>query len=436
MFTSLPAGSIEYKVDGEWVKLTTADLKTDTSAGKAFTQADFDAHNVRYTPADNESGDNSFGGTGVGNKQGDYTELNFQATDGSSYSDTKTITVDIHPVTDVPVLTFGQVPTGLVIQTWTGSNLPAELGTNGQGVTQSSTLINVINAQTADSAASTGVTSNVSNGNVAEGTATKVSGLVYLEAGKSYTFSGTADDSLAITVGGKLVASETWSQGSGIGGSSYTPTESGYYTLDIYHYNQNGPGNYDVNVSTNNGPAVSLGNSGLQTYTSVAALEAAGMVLGDSHVVNGEGYYTGSVYNHGLEDTAIKIAPITATFVDNDGSESHKVEISGLPEGTVLTDGTTGHSITSTGASTLYDVSTWNLSTLTVTPFKDSTASFELTVKATAKELSTGVEEVTSGKIGIVVTAVNDAPVLGNGSTNAFGDTYIEGKPGGYVAAN
>ncbi|QHF42516.1 hypothetical protein PspS35_01465 [Pseudomonas sp. S35] len=436
VFTSLPAGSIEYKVDGEWVKLTTADLKTDTSAGKAFTQADFDAHNVRYTPAENESGDNSFSGTAVGNKQSDYTELNFQATDGNSYSDTKTITVDIHPVTDVPVLTFGQVPTGLVIQTWTGSNLPSELGTNGQGVTQSSTLINVINAQTADSAASTGVTSNVSNGNVAEGTATKVSGLVYLEAGKSYTFSGTADDSLAITVGGKLVASETWSQGSGIGGSSYTPTESGYYTLDIYHYNQNGPGNYDVNVSTNNGPAVSLGSSGLQTYTSVAALEAAGMVLGDSHVVNGEGYYTGSVYNHGLEDTAIQIAPITATFVDNDGSESHKVEISGLPEGAVLTDGTTGHSITSTGANTLYDVSTWNLSTLTVTPFKDSTASFELTVKATAKELSTGVEEVTSGKIGIVVTAVNDAPVLGNGSTNAFGDTYIEGKPGGYVAAN
>ncbi|MBI6556287.1 hypothetical protein YA0850_28330, partial [Pseudomonas veronii] len=36
----------------------------------------------------------------------------------------------------------------------------------------------------------------------------------------------------------------------------------------------------------------------------------------------------------------------------------------------------------------------------------------------------------------ITVTPVNDAPVLGNASTNAFGDTYIEGKPGGYVAAN
>ncbi|MGF6099332.1 beta strand repeat-containing protein, partial [Pseudomonas sp. 18175] len=434
VFTSLPAGSIEYKVDGEWVKLTTADLKTDTSAGKVFTQADFDAHNVRYSPAENESGDNSFGGTGVGNKQGDYTELKFQATDGNSYSDTKTITVDIHPVTDVPVLTIGQVPTGLTIQTWTGGNLPGALGTNGQGVTDSNTLIKVINDQAAGSAATTGVTSDVNNGNVAEGTATKVSGLVYLEAGKSYTFTGTADDSLAITVGGKLVASETWSQGSGINGSAFTPTESGYYTLDIYHYNQNGPGNYNVNVSVNNGPSVSLGSSGVQTYTSIEALKDAGMVLGDSHVVNGEGYYTGNVYNHGLEDTAIKIAPIDVKFVDTDGSESHKVEISGLPEGTVLTDGT--NTITSTGANTLYDVSTWNLSTLTVTPFKDSTASFDLTVKATAKELSTGVEEVTTGKISVVVTAVNDAPVLGNGSTNAFGDTYIEGKPGGYVAAN
>ncbi|WLH90731.1 hypothetical protein PSH87_01515 [Pseudomonas sp. FP453] len=434
VFTSLPAGSIEYKVDGEWVKLTTADLKTDTSAGKVFTQADFDAHNVRYSPAENESGDDTFGGTGVGNKQGDYTELKFQATDGNSYSDTKTITVDIHPVTDVPVLTIGQVPTGLTIQTWTGGNLPGALGTNGQGVTDSNTLIKVINGQAAGSAATTGVTSDVNNGNVAEGTATKVSGLVYLEAGKSYTFTGTADDSLAITVGGKLVASETWSQGSGINGSAFTPTESGYYTLDIYHYNQNGPGNYNVNVSVNNGPSVSLGSSGVQTYTSIEALKDAGMVLGDSHVVNGEGYYTGNVYNHGLEDTAIKIAPIDVKFVDTDGSESHKVEISGLPEGTVLTDGT--HTITSTGANTLYDVSTWNLGTLSVTPFKDSTASFDLTVKATAKEQSTGVEEVTTGKISVVVTAVNDAPVLGNESTNAFGDTYIEGKPGGYVAAN
>ena len=147
-------------------------------------------------------------------------------------------------------------------------------------------------------------------------------------------------------MGGKLVASETWSQGSAITGSAYTPTESGYYTLDIYHYNQAGAGNYNVNVSINNAPSMSMGNSGVQTYTSVDALKAAGAVLGDSHVVNGEGYYTGYVYNHGLEDSSIKVSPITTTFVDNDGSESHKVEISGLPKGNVITDGTTGHSYT------------------------------------------------------------------------------------------
>ncbi|MCP1510031.1 hypothetical protein J2Y83_000158 [Pseudomonas marginalis] len=439
VFTSLPTGSIEYKVGSEWVKLTAADLKTDTSPGKSFSQADFDSHNVRYSPVANESGDNSFGGTGVGNKQVDYTELKFQATDGSLYSDTKTVTVDIHPVVDVPVVTvgaFSAVPTGLVIQTWVGGNLPSALGTNGNGAPLSSDLIKVLDAKTAASAASTGVTSNVSNSNVVEGTATKVSGLIFLEAGKSYTFTGTADDSLAITVGGKLVATETWSKGSVITGTAYTPTESGYYTLDIYHYNQAGAGNYDVNVSINNGSSMSLGNSGVQTYTSVDALKAAGAVLGDSHVVNGEGYYTGYVYNHGLEDTTIKVGPITTTFVDNDGSESHKVEISGLPKGTVITDGTTGHSITSTGTTALYDVSTWNLKTLTVTPFKDSTTSFDMTVKATATELSTGETAVTTGKVSIVVTAVNDAPTLdlstADGSAlTSYSAAYTERGTGG-----
>ncbi|MFN3356830.1 MAG: tandem-95 repeat protein, partial [Pseudomonas sp.] len=432
VFTSLPAGAIEYKVNGNWVTLTTADLKTATSAGKSFSQADFDNHNVRYTPAANESGDNSFGGTGVGNKQGDYTELKFQATDGSAYSDTKTITVDIHPVADVPVVNvgqFGAVPTGLILQTWNGGSLSTDLGANGNGVVNASDLIRVIDAKAVTSPVAGTVINNVSNSNVVDGTATKVSGLIYLEAGKSYTFTGSADDSLAITVGGKLVATETWSKGSAITGTAYTPTESGYYTLDIYHYNQAGAGSYDVNVSINNGPSMALGNSGLQTYTSIEALKAAGAVLGDSHVVNGEGYYTGYVYNHGLEDTAIKIAPITTTFVDNDGSESHKVEISGLPKGTVITDGT--HSYTSTGTATLYDVSGWNLKTLTVTPFKDSTASFDITVKATAKELSTGAEAVTTGKVSIVVTAVNDAPTLDlsiadGGVATGYNTSYTE----------
>ncbi|MBB4814228.1 hypothetical protein HNP03_002858 [Pseudomonas rhodesiae] len=414
VFTSLPNGAIEYKVDGVWVQLNAADLKTDTSPGKAFSQADFDNHNVRYSPAANESGDDSFKNAGIGNKHDDYTELKFQATDGQLNSDTQTITVDIHPVTDVPVVTvgsFGDVPTGLTIQTWTGGNLPGALGTNGNGVVQSSDLIRVINAQTPGSAASTGVTANVSNGNVVEHTATKVSGLVYLEAGKSYSFTGSADDSLAVTVGGKLVSTETWSQGSGINAAPFTPPESGYYTLDIYHYNQAGPGNYDVNVSINSGPSMALGSSGVQTYTSLDALKAAGAVFDDAHVVNGEGYYTGYVYNHGLEDSAIKISPITTTFVDNDQSELHKIEISGLPEGAVITDGASGHSYTSTGATTQYDVSNWNLATLTVTPAKNATANFDLTVKATAMESSTQIEMVTIGKVSVVVTAVNDAPV-------------------------
>ncbi|WP_193069308.1 retention module-containing protein, partial [Pseudomonas sp. K5] len=66
----------------------------------------------------------------------------------------------------------------------------------------------------------------------------------------------------------------------------------------------------------------------------------------------------------------------------------------------------------------------------------NGTANFTYT--ATDGGIAGGGSPLTSAPANgtITVTAVNDAPVLGNASTNAFGDTYIEGKPGGYVAAN
>ena len=64
---------------------------------------------------------------------------------------------------------------------------------------------------------------------------------------------------VTLPIGGKNVASTTWGAGGQLNGT-FTPTKSGYYTVDIYHYNQAGGGNYDVNVSINNAPSVSLGS--------------------------------------------------------------------------------------------------------------------------------------------------------------------------------
>ncbi|TFY84427.1 hypothetical protein DYL59_29335, partial [Pseudomonas kairouanensis] len=140
------------------------------------------------------------------------------------------------------------------------------------------------------------------------------------------------------------------------------------------------------------------------------------------------------VLNTGLEDHAIKLSAIDAYATDKDGSETLKLEISGIPEGATISDGS-GNSFTATAGNQSVDISGWNKSTLVYNPVPNANGLVNLTVTATAQD-GTATPKIASITLPINVIAVNDAPVLGNGSTNNFGDTYIEGKPGGYVAAN
>ena len=260
---------------------------------QTFTKADIDAGKLRFMPDANESGANGYGGTEVGNIKADYAQIKFQPTDGSLLGNTGTIKIDITPVADAPSLSVADnsvKSTGLIKEVWTG--LP--LGTDGSGAA-TDTLKSVIDG--AGKPNSSGTVTNVqSDGSVAAGTASKTSGLIYLEAGKTYTFSGTGDDSLLVTIGGKNVAATTWGAGGSLNGS-FTPTTSGYYTLDIYHHNQSGPGSYDVNLSVNGGTAVDLSSAGVPLYTGVADLAASGVTVSDLHGTNGEGYYEGYKLN-------------------------------------------------------------------------------------------------------------------------------------------
>ncbi|KAB0629333.1 hypothetical protein F7R25_37895, partial [Burkholderia stagnalis] len=143
------------------------------------------------------------------------------------------------------------------------------------------------------------VTNVESTANVAAGSGSKISGLMYMEAGKTYTFSGVADDSLVINIGGKDVASGLWGTNSGKFSGSITPTVSGYYSIEIYHANQSGPGSYDVNLSVNGAPAQDLSTSGVPLYTGITDLTNAGVTVSDLHGSNGDGYYVGYKLNEG-----------------------------------------------------------------------------------------------------------------------------------------
>ncbi|TDV46603.1 surface adhesion protein [Pseudomonas helmanticensis] len=407
--TQLPGeGKLQYLDGSTW---------KDVANNQTFSKADIDAGKLRFLPDANESGVNGYGGSGLGNNQADYAQIKFQPTDGQLLGNTGTVKIDITPVADAPTVSVADnsvKSTGLIKEVWTGL---AGLGTNGNGA-DSTTLKNVIDG--AGKPNSSGSVTNVqSDGSVAAGTASKTSGLIYLEAGKTYTFSGIADDSLLITIGGKSVASGTWGAGGAINGS-FTPTTSGYYTLDIYHHNQSGPGSYDVNLSVNGSTPIDLSSTGVPIYTGVQDLVNSGVTVSDLHGSNGEGYYDGYKLNTGAEGTTVKLSAITTALTDTDGSETLSVKISGAPVGSVLSDGA-GHTFTVTASSGDANVTGWNLGSLTVTPPPYYNGQFNLTVTSTSTEMVGGSASSTATIPVTVVPAVYNAVVATSGDDTFSG---------------
>ncbi|UFQ00418.1 LapA family giant adhesin [Pseudomonas fitomaticsae] len=407
--TQLPGeGKLQYLDGSTW---------KDVATNQTFTKADIDAGKLRFLPDANESGVNGYGGTGLGNNQADYAQIKFQPTDGQLLGNTGTIKIDITPVADAPTLSVADnsvKSTGLIKEVWTGLS---GLGTDGSGA-NSTTLKNVIDG--AGKPNTSGTVNNVqSDGSVTAGTASKTSGLIYLEAGKTYTFSGTGDDSLLVTIGGKSVASTTWGAGGNLNGS-FTPTTSGYYTLDIYHHNQSGPGSYDVNLSVNGSTPIDLSSAGVPIYTGVQDLVNAGVTVSDLHGTNGEGYYDGYKLNTGAEGTTVKLSSISTALTDTDGSETLSIKISGAPVGSVLSDGA-GHSFTVTATSGDANVTGWNLGTLTVTPPTYYNGQFNLTVTSTSTEAVGGSASTTATIPVTVVPAVYNAAVATSGDDNFTG---------------
>ncbi|AZC47758.1 T1SS secreted agglutinin RTX [Pseudomonas chlororaphis subsp. piscium] len=416
-----PAASLGVKItqlpgDGKLQYLDGSTWK-DVATNQTFSKADIDAGKLRFTPDANESGVDGYNGSGVGNQQADYAQIKFQPTDGQALGNTGTVKIDITPVADAPTLDVASNSVnsiGLLKESWTSLS---GLGTNGNGITGDA-LKTVFNNSGNPTSSST-VTNAQSDASVTGGSGSKTSGLIYLEAGKTYSFSGVGDDSLLITIGGKNVATATWGAGGSISGS-FTPTTSGYYTLDIYHANQSGPGSYDVNLSVNGSTPVDLSSANIPMYPSETALNNAGVTLSELHGSNGEGYYDGYKLNEGAEGGSVKLSKITTALTDTDGSESLSVKIGGIPAGSVLSDGA-GHTFTASASVGEVNVTGWNLGTLTITPPSHYNGSFNLTVTSTSTESLGGSASSTAQIPVTVYPATYSASVATAGDDNFVG---------------
>ncbi|WP_157956915.1 VCBS domain-containing protein, partial [Salinicola aestuarinus] len=356
------------------------------------------------------------------------TTLKYAAVDndGSRDPTPATATINVTAVADAPSITLGgntASGAGLLRETFSINTL----GNNGNGA-DPATLQATIDG--AGAPVSSGNTTGAANSNVAAGTGTHVSGLVYLEAGKTYAFSGRGDDSIRVLVGGDVVGEGTWGGSAGQYAGSYQPAASGYYTLDLYHHNQAGRGNYSLDVGVDGGNAVALNTSNFVLMQDVSALDAANVnhsgLLGSDG--QGNGYYQRYAMNEGDEDSVIHLSRIATALTDTDGSETlGAIRLSGLPAGATLSDGS--HTVVGSNVSASVDLNGWNLNSLTLKPAANDNGTINLSVSVTSIEASNGDTATTSVTIPVTVHAINDAPVIaGQGATVTVSE---EGLPGG-----
>ena len=408
---SLPAdGMLEVLVGAGW---------TPVAIGQSISNAIIESGALRFVPAAEESGSDAFGGTGIGDQQADYAAFAFIAHDGQGATTAGTLTIDIQPVADQPSLALG--PT-IVDPTTEHFFLPAGTGLaldrfdnvatlDPASAADADLLESTLAALTPDASS---VVTDLGSGNTA-GTAVDVpldaafrlTGLIYLESGHSYTLSGYRDDTFHVEIGGQVLLSEGHNTWGSYTAAAFTPSEAGYYTIEAYVYNGDGVGDVSVLVSTDGGTPQPL--SAHATFTDVAAVAAAGGQLSD-FVGGADGGYYPVRRNEGLEDTPIQLQGINAALTDNDGSETLTLSIGSLPEGSVLTDGSNSF-VASSGATTA-DVTGWDVEGLQITAPSGFTGSFTLDVSATSTESSTGQGATTTLPLVVTVLDVERAPSI------------------------
>ncbi|MFK2904913.1 tandem-95 repeat protein [Dyella ginsengisoli] len=344
-----------------------------------------------------------------------YASFDFKGYDGELYSDTASLTVDITPVADKPILTLTDVPgqthelfrtdwedvdnrspTSTLVHEetldgWTNitSSDPTEGGWNGFEVWSDGDRMHGPHGRPQVVHAATDGGNNWLELNDAQGEGHQTLGIersVDTVAGAAYT--------LSLDYAGRI-------------GYSTDYTAIGIYVDGVLlaHYASTSPDNA---LNWQNLHYSFVGTGGKQTIRIVT--EAT------KRDANGRGAMIDNIAltetlpsNTGLEDTAVPLSQVQAALTDTDGSEVLAVAISALPVGATLSDGT--HSFTATANATQVDITDWNLATLTLLPPLNFNGQITLGVEATSTESANGNTASTTAKLSVTVIPVNDAPV-------------------------
>ena len=349
--------------------------------------------------------------TPASNYGGDISTLTVTTTDGS-LTDIDEVVINVAAVADAPLLS---VLTSVSTATPT-TTMPESDGLTLQNFVNISTLDRTIASDivafeagiesSSAIATSVSVVTNVAIGTVASGgvntdEALRYTGYVYLEAGHTYTISGYRDDTIIVKVGGTSVFSSPSDNWGNFTATGYTPTTTGYYSIEIDMYNGNYIGSIDLNMSVDGATPVDLSSDNFNLYSTSTVITNSGINLGDFVAVSDGGYYPVATNNA----ASLSLTSITSSLVDSDGSELLTIAVSGISIGAILTDGT--NFFQSSSVTNSVDVSSWNLGGLFVMPGTSALAGTDtiLTVTSTATEASNGDLASTSLNASFAVSA-------------------------------
>ncbi|WP_345974244.1 Ig-like domain-containing protein [Sulfurimonas sp. HSL3-7] len=325
---------------------------------------------------------------------GSVPEVTYTLNSGSS----DTLDITVTAVADTPVITIGTAIESTYVPP-VSVGLTKEIYLNQTfGTVDSNQLETITDGLTADSTVtvtqpySTGMDAAAAD-DLATDSIEVTTGLIYLEAGTTISLEGYYDDSLYIELGGQVLVETTgdsWgtydtsavvtgaAQGSGTitTTGTFTATQSGYYTLETYVYNDSGQGDMSINVSVNGGATVPLDTTNFNIYSSTADIsdyEAFEMTAGSD----------GGVYP---VVTTIDMA-LNVDLADTDGSESLTIVLSAFPEGTTFSRGALD---TASGNWIIALAAGDNLTDLQAVLPEGYTGDFNYSVTATATESSNG----------------------------------------------
>ena len=392
--------------------------------------------------------------------------LSYQVSDGSA-STGNTASFTVNAVADAPVIGFdsdvinsssgaNEIPppasTGLLLSFYDELNNTDRDAALQEGVidpasaTSSERVINGIGT-TKFVTDSGSVQSDGSTIEIDTGDSYSVTGLIFLEEGSTYQFMGFHDDSLRIELGGTTMVSTTgdswgnYGPGTSVVGNSFTAPASGYYTLEAFVNNVTGIGQFSINVIVNGEEARELDGTNFNIYSSVGELAAVGGQFGNFVVGadNADGGYFPQQINSGLVDNFIEISndlnldciiethneeEVKALTADTDGSENIiSVTISGIPVGSVLTDGTNEFEATTGNTSIDILSASWDTSNIQIKPPEGFAGTFQISVTAVSQE-SSNLETASTVET-IDVTVVDPIDAGGDVDTDILGDHSI-----------